>query len=239
MLEQTSKRRILFVAFLLLGFTQACLRARLGAPVSLPPVQEIEPIATEEQNGSFMPPTAKFDTPTSTPTEFSPAPTSLPEVTITAVKGNLFIRRGPDLAYNPIGVLYNGTRADAIARDVLSGWVQILIPNSGHKGWVSVQTNYSRVEGDLHALPDFTSTDWPVAAYLRNCTQHEMYILPGEITLPSSLGYPENETWLYPGKYTVYDLDVADYPEVMKVDIREGSDIEILVDGVGEHRKCP
>ena len=164
---------------------------------------------------------------------------SFPDVTITAVKGNLFVRRGPDMAYNPIGVLYQDTTTDAIARDVLSGWVQIHVPKTGGTGWVSVRSNYSRLEGDLHGLPVYTPTDWPVAAYLRNCSHHEMYIQPGEIRLPSSLEFPENEIWLYPGKYTVYDLDVPDEPEVMTVDMREGSDVEILFDGLGEHRKCP
>jgi hypothetical protein len=95
------------------------------------------------------------------------------------------------------------------------------------------------VQGDLASLPEFTITEWPNAAYLRNCTYHEMYILPGEITLPSYLEYPENEITLYPGTFTVYDLDAPDLPEVMKVDIREGSDIEIKIDGLGEKRKCP
>jgi len=44
--------------------------------------------------------------------------------------------------------------------------------------------------------------------------------------------YPENEVWLYPGSYTVYDLDVADEPSVLDVDMREGVDIEIKVDGL-------
>jgi hypothetical protein len=95
------------------------------------------------------------------------------------------------------------------------------------------------VDGDVAILPGFTPTDWPLAAYLRNCTHHEMYILPGEIILPSSLAYPENETWLYPGIYTVYDLEAPDEPEVMTVDIREGSEVEVRIDGLGEKRKCP
>lgn len=235
MVEQNSQRRILVVALLVVVFSQACARSRLGAPAMLPAVHDIEPLGIEEQS----PATVKIDTLAPIPIKRSPTPPSLAHVTVTAVNGNLFIRRGPDMAYNPVAVLYEGARAVAIARDVLSGWLQIVIPNSDATGWVSVQTDYSSVEGDVESLADFTPIDWPVAGYLRNCSHHEMYILPGEIRLPSSLGYPENEIWLYPGRYTVYDLDVANDPDVMNVDIREGSEIEILVDGLGEHRKCP
>jgi hypothetical protein len=62
--------------------------------------------------------------------------------------------------------------------------------------------------------------------------------MPGEITLPSSYQEPENEIWLNPGHYTVYDLEVPDLPEVKSFDIREGQEIEIIDDGAGEHRKC-
>jgi len=239
MLIRYPKRRIRFVALLLLVFLQGCFRVRFGAP-SLPPVRDIGPVATETQDQ--LPdalPTVLVPSPTLIPTETLPTATLLPKVTITAVKGNLFIRRGPDMAYNPIGVLYKDTSAEAVARDVLSAWAQIVMPNSKNTGWVSVQTNYSSVQGDLKSLPEFTITDWPNAAYLRNCTHHEMYIQPGEIRLPSYLEYPENEMTFYPGIYTIYDLDLPNLPEVMKVDIREGSDIEIKIDGAGEKRKCP
>jgi hypothetical protein len=65
-----------------------------------------------------------------------------------------------------------------------------------------------------------------------------MYVLPGEIIIPSSLQEPENEVWIYPGTYTVYDIDVSGDPEVAQISIREGSDLEILDDGLGGHRKC-
>jgi len=230
------KYNILMLAVLL----QACVQIKLDAP-ALPTPRKIETITTEKQVSSLATPSAQFVIPvlTAPATELFTTPTSPPKVTLSAIKGNLFIRRGPDMAFNPIGVLYKDTSAPVIASDVLSKWVQIIIPNSDKTGWVSIQTAYSRVEGDLNALPDFTTRIWPIPAYLRNCTHHQMYILPNEIVLPSSFGYPENEIWLYPGSYTVQDLDVPGQPEVMQVDIREGLTVDIHDDGLGEHRKCP
>ena len=234
MVNQFQKQRSASI-LLLFGFLlQACLPARLDAPPALPTVREIESASTEERT---EPPATS--TATATETVISPTETSIPKVSISAVKGNIFIRRGSDMAFNPIGVLYKNTSAEVVARDVLSNWVQIIIPNSDKMGWVSIQTDYSKVDGDLKSLPEFTPTDWPIAAYLRNCTHHQMYIMPGEIVLPSSFGYPENETWIYPGSYSVYDIDVPGEPEVLQFDIREGVTVEILDDGLGEHRKCP
>jgi hypothetical protein len=239
MIKQFKKQRNIYIALLFVILLQACMRVRLDAPPALPTAREIETITTEEQAGTLATPTAQIETPAATATEIFPTPTALPKVTISAIKGNIFIRRGPDTAYNPIGVLYKDTSAPVIRRDVLSDWVQIIIPNSENTGWVSIQTDYSRVDGDLKVLPEFTPTDWPIPAYLRNCTHHQMYIMPSEIVLPSYFGRPENEIWLYPGSYTIYDIDVSGEPEVLQVDIREGITVEILDDGLGEHRKCP
>jgi hypothetical protein len=210
----------------------------MDVPSALPAVQDVSTVVTEPlvEIGATSP--TNFGTSTPGATEITSTQTILPQLTITAVKGNLFIRRGPDMAFNPIGVLYKNSTAVVIGRDVLSKWVQIIIPDSKNTGWVSVQTDYSNVVGDLSLLPDFTPTEWPVPAYIRNCTQHQMYILPGEITLPSSYEAPDNEIWLYPGRYTVYDLDLPDIPAVLDVDMREGVSVDIKMDGLGEHRKC-
>jgi len=42
-----------------------------------------------------------------------------------------------------------------------------------------------------------------------------------------------------PGIYSVVDVDVDGYPEVLTVEIREGSAVDIVVDGNGEKKKCP
>jgi hypothetical protein len=225
-----------FVVLLTLTLLQACVNLQLAEVPALPTPRTIETVSPENSPTLNVTPTESVST---SPTAAVTASTPLPKVTISAVKGNLFIRRGPDMAYNPISVLYDGTSAVVIARDVLSKWVQVKIPGSENTGWVSLQTKYSKVEGDISALPGFTTTEWPVPAYLRNCTHHQMFIMPGEITLVSSFGVPENEIWLYPGTYTVYDLDLPDLPEVLSFDIREGQEIEIKVDGTGERRICP
>jgi hypothetical protein len=167
--------------------------------------------------------------------------TSLPSpVTVTAAKGNLFIRRGPDAAFNPVSVLMRGQNAQATARDVLAGWVQIPIPGgAGGSGWISVGTEFTLVSGDVLSLPEIEPTDWPIPAFLRNCTHHEMYVDPGGIVLPPVDNFPENDVRLNPGAYTVRDTDVDGYPQVLAPEIGEGSAIDIQIDGAGEKKKCP
>lgn len=175
------------------------------------------------------------------PTATEIPPTPLPKITISAVKGNLYIRRGPGLEYNPISVLSKDTSAEAIARDVLSGWAQVLIPNSEKTGWVSIQTDYSKIDGDLSNLPDFTFTDWPAPAHIKNCTEHDMLITPGDFYLFSLYTNAQylNEVQVNPGAYTVYDLFVPGEPQVQTVHIKEGMQAYITVNGLGEKHKCP
>lgn len=230
-----SNYRNIFSALLLTVMLQACAGLQLDSVPALPTPRAIETVSQTESDPTIT--STETLIPTVTLQPVTPT-TVLAKVTITAVKGNLNIRRGPDVAFNPIAVLYKGTSAKVIAHDVLTKWAQVEIPGSDKTGWVSLLTDYSSVEGDLASLPGFTPTDWPVIAYLINCTHHEMFIMPGEITLPSAYGVPENEIWLNPGHYTVYDLEVPDLPEVKSFDIREGQEIEIIDDGSGEHRKC-
>jgi hypothetical protein len=159
---------------------------------------------------------------------------------VSAVKGNLFIRRGPDLAYDSVSVLMDGQSAKALARDVLSKWVQISIPDDPQKtGWISIQSHYTIVSGDVASLPEVTPTDWPMLAFLQNCTHHLMRADPGGIFIPAVDHFQENYAQLNPGVYTVYDIEVDGSPEVLQVEIKEGSEIDIRDDGNGEHRKCP
>jgi hypothetical protein len=236
MIKSFQKYRSVSIVLFFVLLTQACVQARLDTPSALPTAQNIEPLATEQQVNLAPTPTATVEP---TETEIPPTATSFPKVTISAVKGNIFIRRGPDMAFNPIDVLYIDTSATVIARDVLSKWVQIKIPNSDKTGWVSIQTKYSQIEGEIKDLPEFTPTYWPVPAYVRNCTYHQMYILPIEIVIPPYQQHPDNETWIYPGTYKVLDIDVAGDPEVDKIVVKEGSNIDLHYNGLGERRKCP
>ncbi len=220
---------LVILAFFVVG----CAPPR-GAPTpSVAPTDAPLPVSS---------PVASVATATSSPLptpDSSPTPTLAP-VTVAAVKGNLFIRRGPDVAFNPIAVLSAGQRETALARDVLAEWVEIRVPsNPGQTGWVSLQTTYSAVTGDVTSLPEIQPTDWPVPAFLRNCTFHDMTAEPGGILLPAVTNFPDNDVRIPPGTYRVYDTDVDGYPEVLKVELREGSAVDIRVDGNGFKKKCP
>ncbi|MBK8429753.1 MAG: SH3 domain-containing protein, partial [Lewinellaceae bacterium] len=145
-----------------------------------PPSVDAELTATLQATASPEAPPSPSATPLSPPTVAPTAtdilPTPQQSVTITAVDGNIFIRRGPGMQYNPVGILIKGTSAQVIAQDVLSDWVQINIPGQDTTGWVSIQTPYSKIDGDLNQLPDFTFTEWPAPAYIKNCTEHDMFI---------------------------------------------------------------
>lgn len=187
--------------------------------------------------------TATF-TPPSTPT-IVPVTETLalpqPSVTITAKSGNLFIRRGPSTKYSRIGVLTKGMSAEIIGKDVLSKWVQIKIPDSKSTGWVSIQTQFSEITGDLKQIPDFTFTDFPLPAYIKNCTEHELWIEPGGYYLYSLFTNAQslNEVRVDSGVYYVYDLSVPDEPLIKKIDLQENQTAYITVNGLGESHKCP
>ena len=234
------KPRSIFIILMIAVLTQGCLRGvRSNAPSALPTALDAAPVPTEIQSAPSATPTFQIEIPTFTPTIISSTATSIANVTISAVKGNIYIRRGPGMAYNPISVLYKDTNRRVVARDVLSRWAQVTIPDSDKMGWIYVKSDFAKVNGDLTSVPDFTTTDWPVPGYLLNCTHHDMYVMPGEITIPASFSDPANDVWLYPGFYTVQDISMPGYPKVQDVEMHEGVDVEIHVDGTGEHRKCP
>lgn len=182
-------------------------------------------------------------TPTATiaPTATEIPPTALPPVHVTAINGNLNIRRGPGTPYDRIGVLKNGTSADVIGRDVLTKWVQINIPDTDHTGWVSLLTPYSGIDGDLSLIPSFTFTEWPEPAYIKNCTEHDLYIMPNGLSLLSlwTNGQYLNEVQVDPGVYDIYDLFVPSEQKIQTVDLREGETVYITVNGLGVKHNCP
>lgn len=202
--------------------------------------QTIDPTATVHRPPSTVT-AAPPPTPTLVPTATEISPTPQPTVTITAAKGSLYIRRGPGLPYNQIGVLRKGESANIIGQDVLSRWVQIQIPGSDATGWVSIMTDFTSVQGDLNAVPDFTFTDWPQPAYVKNCTEHDILLEPGEIYLYSAYTNADylNEAQVDPGVYTAYDLFVPGEPEIQKVEIREGMYVYLTLNGLGVNHKCP
>jgi len=205
-------------------------------------------VASPTGTASNMPSSAPVEQISNLPYTATPPPVSTatmsstpapPTIVVTAVKGNVFIRRGPDLAYDAISVLMDGQNARALARDVLAKWVQIPIP--GHPketGWISIQTRFVAVGGDTMKLPEVMPTDWPVLASLRNCTYHYMVAEPGGIIIPAVYNFPDNDVQINPGVYTIHDIEVDGSPEVMQVEIKEGSEIDVHDDGDGDHKKC-
>ncbi len=175
----------------------------------------------------------------SAPTEIATPTPLVKPVVITANKGNLNIRRGPGISYNPLSVLKNGQSAAAYGRDFLGQWVLIDIPALvGKTGWVRTETDYSQITGDIDSLPEVV-VDFAVPAYVQNCTYHLMVLQPGNIQVSSLLGFPNNDARVYPGEYSVYDSDVPDALEVMTISVKEGVLIDIQVDGNSERHKCP
>jgi hypothetical protein len=210
---------------------------QVDTPSALPTARVVEPTSTEERSVPSAAPTQRVESPT--PTEIVPTETILPHVSVHAVKGNTFIRRGPDMAFNFVDVLYKDEVATAIARDVLSAWVQIKIPHSDKTGWLYIDNHFLQVEGNVKDLPELSPTEWPVAAYVRNCTYHQMYVMPGDTLIPSLRQKPDNEVWIYPGTYKVFDIDISGDPQVADFSIREGTSIDITEDGTGDRHKCP
>ncbi len=161
-------------------------------------------------------------------------------ILVTAVNGNVFIRRGPDFAYNPVSVLMDGQSTEALARDVLSRWVQIPIPgHPGQTGWIAIHTHFVVVSGDVRKLREIAPADFPLMASLRNCTHHAMEADPGSTLIPALDSFPDNEVQINPGIYAIHDIAVDGSPQVMQVEVKEGSEIDIQRDGDGNHRKCP
>ncbi len=127
-----------------------------------------------------------------------------------------------------------------MARDVLGDWLQIpLLDSIEQTGWISIQTPFTAVSGDVMSLPEIEPAYWPVLAFLRNCTHDMLVAEPAGIEIPPVDSFPDNDVRVNPGSYAVHDADVDGYPKVLTVDVKEGSAIDLRVDGNGSNRKCP
>lgn len=235
----SAKYRLIFL--LPFFFVSSCFRTQLNFQTRI--VEDIPLTAVADEQiptvqSTFTPQPTATIVPTASEVVL---PTTSTDVMITAINGNLFIRRGPGLEYNSVGVLYEGKKAKIIGRDILSGWVQINIPKSKSIGWVSIQTQFSKITGDLDTVPSFTFTDWPQPAYIKNCTENDMFIEPAGLYLYSlySNSTGENEVQVNPGEYIIYDLFVSGEPEVTRVSVREGITAYITINGLGIEHKCP
>lgn len=207
-------------------------------------VPQASPTLTEAPAWTATPQTPTVpSTATRTPISNTPTPTLLPSMTPAPVifsvsGGNLNVRRGPDLAYNYVGVLYDGDAAVAIGRDKQGDWLLIEIPsNSDITGWVTTETEYSTVEGEIQSLP-LVEVDPPDPAFLRNCTKHTILVEPVGVELLNKYNDPDNEAHFDVLTYQLYDLDVAGNPRLEDLSLVEGARVDILYDGNGDKSKC-
>jgi hypothetical protein len=128
-----------------------------------------------------------------TPTVTSPVVATPKTVRVMIEGGNLFVRRGPSLDYNYVDVLYDGVTVLATGRDRVSRWIQIALPsNPEEEGWITTETNYTQIEGDIPNLP-YIETEPARPAIIRNCTKHELWVMPAEVKLLDKFEAPDNE----------------------------------------------
>lgn len=171
----------------------------------------------------------------------TPAPTGTPkEVTFAVTGGNLNVRRGPSLAYNYLSVLYDGDVAIAVGRDRLrlNRWLLIELPsNPGAKGWVTTETKYSTVEGDISSLP-LVNVEAAIPAFIRNCTKHTILVQPVNVELLNKYNEPFNIEHFDVSTYQIYDLDVPGNVRLEDITLSEGRTVDIIYDGTGEKSKC-
>lgn len=232
-----TRTRTFAFALILLLVVQGCLPAQPqtteteSQPADVVDAQPTEALATETPQPTL----------TSVPTtEPSPTPELLPSVSVTAVGGNLYIRRGPGTSYDRIALLKSGETANVIGQDMLSKWVQVNIPGSEKTGWVSLLTPFSQLEGDVSQLQAFTFTDFPKAAYIENCTEHDLLVLPNELYLYNLFTNSSylNEVQVDPGVYQIKDLFVDGEPVYLTVDVSEGEVVYITENALGEKHLC-
>ncbi len=126
------KTQILVTIFALAVFVlQACVQfetIETEVADASPTVSEV-PSRTPRPKEPTALPVATRTAISNTPTA-SPVPTQVSKVVFTVSGGNLNIRRGPDLSYNYLDVLYDGGVVNAIGRDRLGDWLQIELPSN-------------------------------------------------------------------------------------------------------------
>lgn len=174
---------------------------------------------------------------TLTPTETS-TPTTIP-VIVRAI-GNNTLRRGPDLAYNPMGQLLQGQSAPATARNQQGTWLYITPPGSGRAAWIRLG-RITDVSGDPASLP--VRTESPAEpAYIRNCTFHDMRSTAANGAEEIIPRYDDTSTQhivqFLPGSYSIDDTTTAGIPPVQQIELFEGQTVDINTDGLGNTYFC-
>lgn len=243
------KGQNVFAILVMLAFAlQACTLAE-NTPVAVKDLKttsgEIPTWTPRPQDLTALPTATKLapliQTQTAAPnlTE-TPAPVpTLKTVTFEISGGNLNVRRGPGLVYNYVGVLYDGDVARAVGRDRISRWLLISLPgNPDARGWVTTETQYSTVKGDVSMLP-FVQVEPALPAIIRNCTEHTVRILPDNVELLSKFYPPFNEELFGVGTYQVYDIEMPGDVRLDDISLSEGWTVDIIVDGAEVQSRCP
>ncbi|HEY9152582.1 MAG TPA: SH3 domain-containing protein [Anaerolineales bacterium] len=168
---------------------------------------------------------------------------TLPLVTITAINGNIYIRRGSGSDFNPIATLFQGQTATVLGRDILDQWLYIPIPSqTGKFGWVSTLTIYSSVSGHTMNLP-VVDSGLAVPAFIQNCSIHNMIVQPVGLIIPPGNQFPNNIVRFDPGLYTIQDYDTGksnlNSNQGIAVDLREGELYKLTAMGTSAQHKCP
>jgi hypothetical protein len=173
---------------------------------------------------------------TATPT---PAIVASPQtVSVTIKGGNLFVRRGPGLEYNYVDVLHDGVTVLATGRDRISRWIRVALPSKPEmNGWITTETNFTIIQGDVPNLP-YIETEPARPAFIRNCTDHELLVLPAGVKLLEEFEEPFNEERFPVGIYQIYDLENPENKPIEEVNLSEGETVEIQYDWTGERSKC-
>ena len=193
-----------------------------------PFVQTLDEPASDISAGTFTP----------TPVEATPREPTPRTVSVSIEGGNLFVHRGPSLYHNFVGVLYDGETAIANGRDRISRWIRIELPSKpGVDGWITTETIYTQISGDIHNLP-YIETKPASPAYIRNCTKTTVLILPADVQLLDKFNEPYNEEQFPVGIYQVIDLDYPGTAQLENINLSEGKTVDILYDGAGEKSKC-
>jgi hypothetical protein len=239
---------IVFMVALILGL-QGCSFAGSRRSIQLAVTSSSEDIPTWTPRPQDLTetalPTATRPAPIFSPTPIPRTATPTPPligtpktVRVTIKGGNLFVHRGPSLDYNYVGVLYDGDTVLATGRDLVSRWVRVALPSKpGTDGWITTETKYTIIAGDISNLP-FIDTEPAKPAYIRNCTKHELWVYPVGVQLLDKFEKPYNEERFSVGTYQIYDAENPENKPIQEVNVSEGRTVDIQYDWEGEKSKC-
>jgi hypothetical protein len=225
-------------------FIPACSSVQPPLPSSAQSAQTNGTSALPTETSSSFSPTSSVGSASSASSPHDPsvnivASATLPVVVVTAVNGNLSIRAGPDFTFDAFASLPKGHSAQALARSVLDGWVEVELDSENTAtGWIYIKSAYALVTGNVLDLPEIRRVEWPFGSYLRNCTSHQLIVQPGGQLLPPAAGSVQESVWFYPGVYAVYDLDMAGRPWIMDIKLTAHTSIDVHKDGTGRMGIC-